>query len=47
MARAFAAHVGGTGRAHLAAYLATVPFAAAATGAALIGVTAFLASRLT
>jgi ABC-type Mn2+/Zn2+ transport system ATPase subunit len=31
MARAFAAHVGGTGRAHLAACLATVPFAVAAT----------------
>jgi len=31
MARAFAAHVGGTERAHLAACLATVPFAAAAT----------------
>jgi ABC-2 type transport system ATP-binding protein len=31
MARAFAAHVGGNGRAHLAACLATVPFAVAAT----------------
>jgi ABC-type multidrug transport system ATPase subunit len=31
MARAFAAHVGGTARAHLAACLATVPFAVAAT----------------
>jgi ABC-type Mn2+/Zn2+ transport system ATPase subunit len=31
MARAFAAHVGGTGRAHLAACLATVPFLVAAT----------------
>lgn len=29
--RAFAAHVGGRGRAHLAACLATVPFAVAAT----------------
>jgi len=35
MARAFAAHVGGTGRAHLAACLATVPFAAAATAIAV------------
>ena len=31
MARAFAAHVGGTARAHLAACLATVPFAVGAT----------------
>jgi ABC-2 type transport system ATP-binding protein len=35
MARAFAAHVGGRGRAHLAASLATVPFAVAATAAAV------------
>jgi len=35
MARAFAAHVGGKGRAHLAACLATVPFAVAATAAAV------------
>lgn len=35
MARAFAAHVGGRGRAHLAASLATVPFAVAATVAAV------------
>jgi len=36
VARAFAAHVGGRGRAHLAACLAAAPFAAAATAAALI-----------
>ena len=35
MARAFAAHVGGRGRAHLAACLATVPFAVAATAIAV------------
>jgi ABC-type Mn2+/Zn2+ transport system ATPase subunit len=35
MARAFAAHVGGRGRAHLAASLATVPFAVAATAVAV------------
>jgi hypothetical protein len=35
LARAFAAHVGGRGRAHLAASLATVPFAVAATAAAV------------
>jgi ABC-2 type transport system ATP-binding protein len=35
MARAFAAHVGGNGRAHLAACLATVPFAVAATAIAV------------
>jgi ABC-2 type transport system ATP-binding protein len=35
MARAFAAHVGGRGRAHLAACLAGVPFAVAATVAAV------------
>ena len=32
--RAFAAHVGGRGRAHLAGCLATAPFALAATAAA-------------
>jgi ABC-2 type transport system ATP-binding protein len=36
VARAFAAHVGGRGRAHLAACLAVTPFAAAATAAAWI-----------
>jgi hypothetical protein len=35
MARAFAAHVGGRGRAHLAAALATAPFAVAATAVAV------------
>jgi MFS family permease len=35
MARAFAAHVGGRGRAHLAACLAGVPFAVGATVAAV------------
>jgi ABC-2 type transport system ATP-binding protein len=35
MARAFAAHVGGRGRAHLAASLATAPFAVAATAVAV------------
>jgi ABC-2 type transport system ATP-binding protein len=35
MARAFAAHVGGRGRAHLAAGLATAPFAVAATAVAV------------
>jgi ABC-2 type transport system ATP-binding protein len=35
MARALAAHVGGNGRAHLAACLATVPFAVAATALAV------------
>ncbi|MFI5101630.1 MAG: hypothetical protein ACHQE5_14130, partial [Actinomycetes bacterium] len=34
--RAFAAHVGGVGRAHLAADLATVPFLVAATAAACV-----------
>jgi hypothetical protein len=35
MTRAFAAHVGGRGRAHLAASLATAPFAVAATAVAV------------
>ena len=35
MARAFVAHVGGRGRAHLAACLATAPFAVAATAVAV------------
>jgi hypothetical protein len=35
VARAFTAHVGGRGRAHLAACLATTPFAVAATAAAI------------
>jgi len=35
MARAFAAHVGGRGRAHLAAALATAPFAVVATAVAV------------